>query len=65
MLFDEFPGHRVEFNNAFNLIAPERDTVHDIILIRRGEFKRIAAHSKITRAQFKIVSLVVAFDQLA
>jgi len=62
---DQLARQRIHFGNLFNLIAPKGNSVGHTILICRKYFQRIPSDPKRSGMKIHIISLVLAFDQLA
>ncbi len=64
-LAQDFPGHRINHQDALHLIPEEGDPVGDLVLVSREDLQRIAAHAEHAGLLLHVVALVLAVDQLA
>ena len=62
---DQLTRQRIDFSNLFNFITPKRYSVGYTILICWKYFQRISPYPKCAGMKIHIISLVLAFDQLA
>ena len=58
-------GQRIELVDGLDLIAEERDAPGAILVVRRENLDRIAAHPERAALEIAVVAAVLQFDQLA
>ena len=62
---DLFAGQRIELDDLLDIVAEERHAPRGIVIMRREDFERIAAHAEIAALERGIVTLVLQRDELA
>src|SRR5262245_57162898 len=64
MLDQEFTCERVHFGDTVDLVAKKFDPVRRLAISGR-DFEGVPAYTELAASQFKVVALVIDFDQMA
>ena len=60
---DDVAGQRIDLRDALDLIAPEFDP-YRLLVVRREDFDRIAAHAERAALEADIVALILNSDEI-